>query len=172
MRAGANPHQPHTAISAISSPAQYAMAIFPSPDIFTVMLDEGLDVNGGLEGQDVTLLEAAVSAPDDRRLRQLIATKKVDLNLADRVSNTPFTHAIDGNLYDRALMLLDAGADPKVGRRNMLRSLIKHHDNWLQGSTNDKLRQELIRRLQALGMTEDTPMQTPAQRPRGESPKS
>lgn len=171
MRAGANPHQPHTAISGIARPALYAMAIFPSPDIFTLMLEDGLDVNGGLEGHGVTLLKAAVSEPDDRRLRQLIATKKVDLNLADRVNNTPFTHAIDGILYDRALLLLDAGADPRVGRWNMLEDLIQRHDKWSPGTTNDRLRQELIRRLKALGMTEDTPMKVPTQRPRGERPK-
>jgi hypothetical protein len=81
--------------------------------------------------------------------------------------DTPFIHAIDSMHYGKALLLLNAGADPRLGRRNMLDSLVNRHDKWAPGTPNDRDRNELIRRLRAIGMTEITPMQPAPQRPAG-----
>lgn len=167
MRAGADPFWPTSKISNFGRPASYALGRFTNPDLFTLLMEEGLDVNGGFEDEGVTLAERAVLEADDRRLRQLIATGKVNLNLADSVQNTPFIHAIDSLQYGKALLLLNAGADPRLGRWNMLNELVKRHDKWAPGTPNDRDRNELIRRLRAIGMTETTPMQPAPQRPAG-----
>ncbi len=172
MRAGADPFWPTSKISNFGRPASYALGRFTQPDVFSIMLGEGLDVNGGIEGEGVTLLERAVLEADDRRLKQLLATGKVNVNLADSVQNTPFVHAIDSTQYDKALLLLDAGADPRLGGVNMLNELVNRHDKWAPGTPQDRDRKELIRRMRAMGMTETTPMQPAPQRPEGARHKS
>ncbi|MCE2970572.1 MAG: ankyrin repeat domain-containing protein [Burkholderiales bacterium] len=172
MRAGADPFWPTSDISNLAEPAIYAQHRFTRPDMFTIMLEEGLDVNGGFEGEGTTLLKDAVLEADDRRLRQLIATGKVNVNLADSVQKTPLIIAINSTQYDKALLLLDAGADPRLGRWNVLEDLVNRHDKWAPGTPQDRDRKELIRRLRVLGMTETTPMQPAPQRPAGARHKS
>ncbi|MEI7774613.1 MAG: hypothetical protein WCK17_07535, partial [Verrucomicrobiota bacterium] len=105
MKAGADPFFPASEISSLSHPAAFAMKLF-KPDMFSILLEEGLDPNGGLEGEGLSLLEASLFKPDDRRLRQLIATPGINLNLADSVNNTPFSIAVSSRQYDRAILLL------------------------------------------------------------------
>jgi hypothetical protein len=167
MRAGADPYWPTSKISNFGRPAIYALHRLTRPDIFTILLEEGMDVNGGLEDEGPPLLKAAVMEADDRRLKQLIATGKVNLNLADSVQKTPFIMAINSTQYDKALLLLSAGADPRLGRWNMLEDLVKRHDKWAPGTQQDRDRKELMRRMRALGMTEATPMQQAPQRREG-----
>jgi hypothetical protein len=88
LRAGADPFFPTSEISSLANPALFALELY-KPDIFSVLLEEGMDPNGGLEGEGASLLKSSLFKPDDRRLRQLIATPGINLNLADRVDKTP-----------------------------------------------------------------------------------
>lgn len=74
-------------------------------------------------------------------------------------------NAIDSNQYAKALLLMDAGADPHLGCTNPLEELVKRHDNWTAGTPNDLMRQQLIQRMRAKGMTETTVMKMAPVRP-------
>ena len=167
MRAGADPHRGTSKLANLGRPASMALRMPPSPDLLGVMLERGLDVNGGRDADGKTLAAIAVMEPDDRRLRQLIATGKADLNLADRVQATPLTGAVMSNQYGKALLLLDAGADPRVGRINLLEELVNRHDNWAPGTEKDMARRQLIQRLRAAGLSETTVMRPAPMRPGG-----
>ena len=156
LRAGADPFFPTSEISSLANPALFALELY-KPDIFSVLLEEGMDPNGGLEGEGASLLKSSLFKPDDRRLRQLIATPGINLNLADRVDKTPLAVAIASGQYDRAILLLQAGANPRLGNINKLGELLSPLHAAKPGSEEDKTKQELIRRLQATGMTETTP---------------
>ena len=104
----------------------------------------------------------------DKRLRQLIAKGKLNINMANSVQSTLFSYAVDSNQYMKAILILDAGADPKLGETNYLVELLRNHDNWAPGTPNDLTRRQLILRLRAVGMTETTVMQSAPVRPSGD----
>jgi hypothetical protein len=156
MRAGADPYQPSTDEVNLGYPAQMAMAATARPDNFEVMLKEGLDVNGGLERNGLSLVANAVRHSTDRRLRQLIATGKLDVNVQDEIGDTPLIDCVDMTQYGYAHLLLDAGANPRLGTSNVFRDLMTEKIRWDPKSTKGTERQRLIERLRAMGMTEST----------------
>lgn len=166
MRAGADPHQPAARVANLGRPAALALRMNVKPDIFTVMIEEGLDLNGGKEGDGELLLVLAVMEPDDMRLRQILATGRANPNIADSVQATPLIRAVRATQYGKAMALLDAGADPGIGRRNVLLHLAEQ--KWVPGSPNDLMARQLAQRLRAMGLTESTQMLNAPVRPRGQ----
>lgn len=157
MRAGADPHAGTSEIANLGRPAAMALRMKTSPDLLAILIEEGLDINGGREEAGESLLALAVMQSGDVRLRQLLATRKANVNLADSVQATPLLRAIRSLQYDKALMLLDAGANPALGDSNPLKLVARRR--WEAGSPNDVLSRQLMDRLRAMGMTESTPMQ-------------
>lgn len=158
LKAGANPFQPASEVSNLATPATLALRMRSSPDIFTIMIEEGIDLDRVADEDDEALIVTAIMEADDSRLRQLLASRRVNVNLATTIQVTPLHYAIASRQYAKALLLLDAGADPGLGDTNPLEELVKRHDNWAPGTPSDTARRELIRRLRAAGLTEKTPM--------------
>lgn len=165
MRAGADPHQPTSSIANLGRPAALALRMRGEPDILSIMLEEGLDINGGRERQGEVLLVLAVYERGDARLRQLLATGKANPNLANAAQTTPLLTAIKSNQYAKAMLLLDAGADPALGRVNPLQELARHR--WDAGTPSDFQVKHLAQRLREMGLTELTPMRAAPVRPYG-----
>jgi hypothetical protein len=167
MRAGADPFLIASKQSNLGSPAGLALRMTSKPDIFQVLIEEGLDLNGGKEGESSALLHSAILQTGDNRLRQIIESKKVNLNLANRVQDTPLLRAIRSIQYDKALLLLDSGADPTLGRTNPLKELKEH--TFLAADTKKDIAKKLLeKRLQAV-MSESTEMKPAPVRPTSNS---
>lgn len=156
MRAGADPHAVTSDVANLGRPAAMALRMQSNPDLLAIMIEEGLDINGGREGDGESLLALAVMEKGDARLRQLLSTRKANVNLADSVQATPLIRAIRSHQYDKALLLLDAGASPSLGRSNPLQVLSRRR--WEPGSPNDVLSRQLADRMRAQGLSESTPM--------------
>jgi ankyrin repeat protein len=165
MRAGADPHKPTSRVANLGRPAALALRMRGQPDIFVAMMEEGLDLNGGKEGEGETLLVLAILERDDLRLRQILASRRLNVNMANSAQITPLMKAIYSNQYGKAMMLLDAGADPAMGKVNPLEELTRH--KWQSGSNNDLQVRQLAQRLRTSGLTEATEMRPAPVRPAG-----
>ncbi|MBI5276014.1 MAG: hypothetical protein HY854_06085 [Burkholderiales bacterium] len=163
LRAGADPHAHASRESNLGRPAAMALRMQTTPDLFGLMLEEKINLDGGSELETESLLALAVMEEGDQRLRQILATGRANVNLADRVQATPLLRAIRSNQYAKALLLLEAGANPGLGRTNPLVALQRH--KWQPGSPNDVLLKRLDDKIRSTGLTEQTPMQPAPVRP-------
>jgi|ERR1017187_396695 ankyrin repeat protein len=87
---------------------------------------------------------------------RLLAAAGANVNFADDRGVTPLMFAAGANRFDIDLILLDAGADPKLKNRwgNSLLWYI-HHNRADPQSKNFEWRQQVVGRLQALGIDTD-----------------
>ncbi|TXT26237.1 MAG: hypothetical protein FD134_646 [Gallionellaceae bacterium] len=158
IRLGADPFQVTSEEANLGSPISFALRATKGADLLTVMLKAGASIEGGRDGLEEPLLFSAIMLPRDQRLKQLIAAG-ANLNIADSVGATAVINAVDSFQYEKAELLLQHGANPFLGRDNILVSLIEDHNKWATGTPNDLGRRRLIARLREMGMTEETVMQ-------------
>jgi hypothetical protein len=157
VRDGADPYLVTDKIANLGSPMTLALRATKGLDLLQVMLSAGASIEGGRDEDEGPLLENAIFLPRDDRLRQLIAAgAKVDL--ADSIGTSPLERAIAARQYSKAEILLEAGANPFLGRRNVLSVLVRFHDNWAPGTPSDLARRRIMARLREMGMTETSPV--------------
>jgi hypothetical protein len=157
VRAGADPYLSTDEVANLGSPIELALGATKGPDLLKVMLSAGVSIEGGRDEDGAPLLKSAIFLPRDDPLRQLIAAG-ANVNLATAIGNSPLQIALDARQYAKAEILLDAGANPFMGTKNVLSSLVRFHDNWAPGTPSDLARRRIMARLREMGMTETSPV--------------
>lgn len=172
MKAGANPHKPASSLSNLGRPASMALRMRSKPDVFAILVSEGMDLNGGFQGDGELLLDIAVLESDDVRLRQILTTGRANPNIGNSVQNTPFLKSIASRQYEKSLLLMDAGVDPLMGNENPLQMILKRHQNWDPGSPKLAAVKQLEARLRAMGVTETSSVKRAPVRPDNPNPRN
>jgi len=118
------------------------------PGYFKQVMKHGGDAHLLDRKSNETLVHAIISspAPNKKERIQLLLDKKVDLDHISNLYDTAVMRAVGwGGQYDIALMLLEAGADPKVYRAKSNKKLIHvvaQDESRASRSSDNKMKSE------------------------------